>query len=496
MLDNRKDFDRSSTSRLRRRNVHSSSIYILGGAFEIDPCLQWRIKVGQYGVAVFAPPSLLCYILGGGDVFGLRLAAATLCVTTLVLWGLIFYKNTSLVMIKRLFLERNVVVLVLLAFFNLFIDFYKPKNELSYVMTCLYALVVNSFVFVDAVVRKSRFILLGVSTLILILGTYNAYMCTFGSWDEGVVFFQYAVGVRKYTVMKRSMQRSIHLQILLFSAKAVYTAFSDKKMELMIFGTGQIRRDQVDNREQDHSINTRIKWSQYGALSFTLTGVLCYMFGGMVIFYLQVLTVASAGLGLVCCVMLYYKNFSFPIFKKLLTEANVIIIMFLTIWNFIVVTLIPRTALSPVVGLVYFLVTCAFLFVDAVVQKSRAMALSVGILFILLNLFNLYGSTIDDYDEGIVLFRYTVGGIQHKIMKRSTHQGIYFQILVFSARAVYRLLTDKKMELMIFGTSNIYRTSGTTAAHIKDQKFTDGLDEENSFKWVRGIEMNSNSYSK
>ena len=154
-------------------------------------------------------------------------------------------------------------------------------------MACLYLLVINTFVFVDAVVRKNRFLLLGVGALVVILGMYNVYGTTFGNWDQGIVLLQYAIGDRKYTIMKRSTQRSIHLQILLFSARAVYTTFSDKKMELMVFGTGQIHRDQIDNRTQSRSNNARIRWSQYGALFFTLIGVSCYVFGGMRIFALQ-----------------------------------------------------------------------------------------------------------------------------------------------------------------------------------------------------------------
>ena len=115
------------------------------------------------------------------------------------------------------------------------------------------------------------------------------------------------------------------------------------------------------------------------------------------------------------------------------------------------------------------------------------MAAMVGLLFVALNLYNLYGSTISDFDDGIILFRYTLEGVEYTIMKRSTHQGIYLQILLFSSRAVYRLLFDKKMELMVFGTSNIYRKSGTTAEHIEDKAFTAGLGEENSLKWVSRV---------
>ena len=486
MSGNSKDLPRSNT-RNRRNNVHGSDIYILGNAYDFDETLAWRVKVGQCGAAIFAPLSLICYMLGGGYHFGFRLASVIFCVIALTFWGTLFVKNTSWVMIQRLLKEPKVIILVMLTFSNLIIDCYEARTVLTPFMSCLYLLVINTFVFVDAVVRKSRFLLLGVGALVVILGTYNVYGTTFSNWDKGVVLLQYAIGDRKYTIMKRSTQRSIHLQILLFSARAVYTTFSDKKMELMVFGIGQIHRDQIDNRTKSRSANARIRWSQYGAFFFTLIGVSCYVFGGMRIFALQVVTLISSVLALICCTILFYKNFSLPIFKKLLKEINVLVIIVLTIWNFIVVTMIPRTPLSPFIGFIYFLVTCAFLFLDAVVQKSRAMAAMVGLLFVALNLYNLYGSTISDFDDGIILFRYTLEGVEYTIMKRSTHQGIYLQILLFSSRAVYRLLFDKKMELMVFGTSNIYRKSGTTAEHIEDKAFTAGLGEENSLKWVRTV---------
>ena len=58
---------------------------------------------------------------------------------------------------------------------------------------------------------------------------------------------------------------------------------------------------------------------------------------------------------------------------------------------------------------------------------------------------------------------------------------------LYCLATVYRLLTDKKMELMVFGTSNIYRKSGTTAAHVEDEEFTAGLDKEASLKWVKTL---------
>ena len=43
--------------------------------------------------------------------------------------------------------------------------------------------------------------------------------------------------------MKRSTQRAIFLQIMLFSMNGIYTVFKDRKQELMIFAKGNIYRE-------------------------------------------------------------------------------------------------------------------------------------------------------------------------------------------------------------------------------------------------------------
>ena len=265
--------------------MHGSDIYILGNAYDFDETLEWRIKVGQCGAAIFAPLSLI-FLYSRWRVpfsFSPCFCCDFFCVIALAFWGTLFVKNTSWVMIQRLLKEPKVIILVMLTFFNLIIDCYDARTQLTPFMSCLYLLVINTFVFVDAVVRKSRFLLLGVGALVVILGTYNVYGTTFGNWDKGVVLLQYAIGDRKYTIMKRSTQRSIHLQILLFSARAVYTTFSDKKMELMVFGTGQITIEikliveqrvvqlmlELDGRNTEHffysdwSVMLRVRWYAY-----------------------------------------------------------------------------------------------------------------------------------------------------------------------------------------------------------------------------------------
>ena len=66
------------------------------------------------------------------------------------------------------------------------------------------------------------------------------YTMTLEDYDNGVILVEYSVEGKKYTIMKRSAKRSIFLQVVLFSAKGIYTMLIDKSMKLMVFATGNI----------------------------------------------------------------------------------------------------------------------------------------------------------------------------------------------------------------------------------------------------------------
>ena len=48
------------------------------------------------------------------------------------------------------------------------------------------------------------------------------------------------------------------------------------------------------------------------------------------------------------------------------------------------------------------------------------------------------------------------------LWKRAIKQTIFAQIIIFSISAIYNVVKDKQMELMIFGTGHIYRRTGKT----------------------------------
>ena len=159
--------------------------------------------------------------------------------------------------------------------------------------------------------------------------------------------------------------------------------------------------------------------------------------------------------------ILYYKNVSFVIAKRLLRETNVVIILVFGLCNWSIDIARPAHSLSPVNGLIYMLIVSAFVFVDAVKVKSRVFVIVVGILFVLININNIYNLIFTDWDQGVVLFNYTIQGNKYTFMKRSTKRSIFIQVMLFSMNGIYTIFKDRKQELMIFATGHIYRETGT-----------------------------------
>ena len=115
---------------------------------------------------------------------------------------------------------------------------------------------------------------------------------------------------------------------------------------------------------------------------------------------------------------------------------------------------------------------------DAVKLKSRMLVIIYGSLSTVLSIYNIYGNTFGNWNKGVVLFHYTIQGEQYTIMIRSIQRSIFLQVLLFSISAVYTMFKDKKMELMIFATGNIYRETGTASKEIEDKTFSKKIKQE------------------
>ena len=80
-------------------------------------------------------------------------------------------------------------------------------------------------------------------------------------------------------------------------------------------------------------------------------------------------------------------------------------------------------------------------------------------------------------DNNVSLIEYTIQGEKVIMWKRST-RSIYIQVLFFSICGIWTLIKDKKMELMMFATGNIYRKTNTGRIDEDDDIDDDGGEEE------------------
>ena len=233
-----------------------------------------------------------------------------------------------------------------------------------------------------------------------------------------------------------------------------------------------------------------MKWLKFGI--FTFLALICFILAGGTNVGLRIAAIIFAIPAIICIGILYYKNVSLVIIKRLLNETNTVVIIILTILNWIIEIGRPNTPISPIMGLIYMLAINVFLFMDAVKLKSRMFVIIIGSLSTVLNIYNIYGNTFGHWNKGIVLFHYTIQGEEYTIMKRSIQRSLFLQVLLFSMTAVYTMFKDKKMELMIFATGNIYRETGTASKEIEDKTFSSKIKQERTRSMDQSNQQSNN----
>ena len=216
--------------------------------------------------------------------------------------------------------------------------------------------------------------------------------------------------------------------------------------------------------ETDDGLEWRVKWGQRGAGAFLLLALIFLIVGQFIAFIVFV-----AFMFIFACV-LYYKNVSFMIAKRLLRETNVVIIILLSLCNAAIDIVRPAHSLSQINGFVYILGISAFVFLDAVNVKSRVFVMVIGILFVFVNVNEIFDRTFKEWDQGVILFKYNIQENEYSIMKRSVKRSIFLQIMLFSMNGIYTLFKDRKQELLVFATGHIYRETGTASKEVDEDK--------------------------
>ena len=447
---------------------------ILGAEIPIGDLFKRRIIWAQRIISFCAFVAVLSYVFAqiadGGELQTMLLTASlTFGGMSLMSFGGLYYNNISFVIIRRLMKEVNVVIIIVLISSNLAVEFARPEDSFGPALSFVYMLVVYAYASSDALVCKSRYFIISIGCLSVALSIYNLYGTTFGDMHEGIVLLAYNVQNSSYTIMKRATKRSIHFQILLFSMNSLYTLFTDKDMELMIFATGNIYRPNnfLSNRmgiEQKR----RSKWAEFGIGHFCLLALIFYILSNIQRDnnILVALVMTFSVIAVFCFACLFYRNVSPALLKRLLKEPNVVVIVILSLCNVIIEVVSPAYWDSQMMSVLYMLLMNAYVFSSALVCTRRYFVIFISIMSVALNIYNFYGNTFADWNDGTVLLSYSIQGKQYTIMRRSTKQAIYLQILLFSIDGVSTMLGDKKRQFIMFATGNIYRSSGTSSQDV------------------------------
>ena len=215
---------------------------VLGTTSYISDDLRRQVRRGQWGVSFFGFAASIFYFAGSNSD-DIRYVGLALGAIAFMFLSMLYYKNISYAVVCRLFREENVVVVFLTSLGNLCIDIMQPSTTISPILGLLYLFCVNAFLFLDALKLKSRFFVLFIGSLFVVLTVHNIYGYTLLGWDKNVVLFTYQVSGESVAVENATAKRWMYFQMMLLSLRGLWTIFHDKEMELMMFATGPVYRE-------------------------------------------------------------------------------------------------------------------------------------------------------------------------------------------------------------------------------------------------------------
>ena len=140
--------------------------------------------------------------------------------------------------------------------------------------------------------------------------------------------------------------------------------------------------------ETDDGLEWRVKWGQRGAGVSALIAVICYaagqwtaanVFGALSLIFGHIVLQKR----LVCyCKTIVARN-------QRGDDSRI------GLCNWSIDITRPYNFISPMTGLLYVLLVSAFVFLDAVKVKSRVFVMVVGIIFVLVNINNIYHNILE-----------------------------------------------------------------------------------------------------
>ena len=121
---------RNSWAEIYHNNtVRRKSVKLLGQDVAMDEWLDWRVKWAQRGIGFFGLIAMMCLFAGGPTL--------EFCIIQLIFVGMLYYKNISYVIMKRLLREMNVVVIIILMYCFIIIYYYFVLSSARYMYVCV-----------------------------------------------------------------------------------------------------------------------------------------------------------------------------------------------------------------------------------------------------------------------------------------------------------------------------------------------------------------------
>ena len=136
--EGREDMTAANNPKNVMESTRKNSIIIFGTEHFLDEYTKRRIAIGEFGTAFF----------GLASIFALTFDTVTKDVPAEIVLGafilamfflsMVCYKNVSFVILKRLFLEPNIILILLLALGNVAVDVARPSSPFSWAYGVLY----------------------------------------------------------------------------------------------------------------------------------------------------------------------------------------------------------------------------------------------------------------------------------------------------------------------------------------------------------------------
>ena len=123
------------------------------------------------------------------------------------------------------------VMILIFSLCNWSIDIARSTDSITPILGLIYLLIVFLFVFLDALKVKSRVFVVVVGVIFVFVNVYSIYTRIFGDADQGIVLLKYTIQGNDYTFMKRSVKRSILIQVMLFSITGIYTLRQETRID-------------------------------------------------------------------------------------------------------------------------------------------------------------------------------------------------------------------------------------------------------------------------